>query len=127
MLPRLLPKAYGRKPLIDWLPFERCDDVVGAESEHSPLLAKAVAAAQNHSMLSRPADVKRQWAGRKVSILYGSPSLDWMESKHGEELVIALREGGADAEVIKLKYSGHLLFLDEPDEFADKILLAYDR
>lgn len=119
---RLYPfLPYGRKPLIDWLP----------PSKHSLLEIRTEREDAEDSILinSRINHNSREDAQRtsgckslQISIIYGSPTQDWMDSKYGFELAAALKKDGVSVKVYEVPHSGHNVMLDAPEAFAETVI-----
>lgn len=60
-----------------------------------------------------------------VSIIYGSPDLDWMRSKYGADLCEQLRREGVDARLYQMKESGHIVYMEDPEDFVNCVLQAF--
>lgn len=112
---------YGRKPLIDWLP----------PSKHSLLETRTEREDAEDSILinSRINHNSREDAQRtsgckslQISIIYGSPTQDWMDSKYGFELAAALKKDGVSVKVYEVPHSGHNVMLDAPEAFAETVI-----
>ena len=112
---------YGRKPLIDWLP----------PSKHSLLETRTERDDAEESMLiNSRTNHNSQVASRRtsgyrplpVSIIYGSPTQDWMDSKYGFELATALKKDGVSVKVYEVPNSGHNVMLDAPEAFAETVI-----
>jgi len=141
---RLRPGAWAKKPLIEWLPWPRIRlDSHENETKQSSQTFSSQDWDSSATLVEETSDRDSRLGGqrkggddarassedffRKVTIIYGSPALDWMEAKFGVELAGLLNETRVDAKVYQLQYSGHLLFLDEPEELARTILEAFER
>jgi len=111
---------YGRKPLIDWLPPSKHGYHHDSAIDNIAEDARLVVPLQLSRNLSEENKMNNPFP--PVSIIYGSPTQDWMDSKYGFELVKALEKDGVTAKVYQLSRSGHLLMLDEPAEFASVLI-----
>jgi pimeloyl-ACP methyl ester carboxylesterase len=60
-----------------------------------------------------------------VSLIYGSPDLDWMRSKYGADLCEQLRKEGVDARLYQMKESGHIVYMEDPEDFVNCVMQAF--
>jgi len=119
----LLPKAYAKKPLNSWLPpYSYVTESGCIDDDSTSRFNTRHDDVNNSTTNSKYSAIKY-----KVTIVYGSPSYDWMERKYGDQLAELLRKDGVDAKVFQLEYGGHLLFLEEPQRFCEIVINEYIR
>ena len=52
-----------------------------------------------------------------VTLIYGTPNMDWMNSKYGRDLCDQLQREGVDARLYQMSESGHIVYMEQPEEF----------
>ncbi|CAM9392568.1 unnamed protein product [Discosporangium mesarthrocarpum] len=60
-----------------------------------------------------------------LTIIYGSPSRDWMNAEHGQALAKEIVSQGGRAEVYSVPDAGHTLMVDNPGEFNQLFMEAF--
>jgi len=52
-----------------------------------------------------------------VTFIYGTPNMDWMNAKYGKDLCDQLGREGVDARLYQMSESGHIVYMEQPEEF----------
>jgi len=148
LAPMLMPGAYARKPLITWLrgkyykkkdQYSSSPSMAGMDEDkdgeeagvgdkdggtEKPLMGPSSPARSRTGNSSTCVDGVPYTISCPVSLIYGSPDLDWMNVRYGRDLCEQLGREGVDAKVYQMKESGHIVYMEDPENFCDIVFKA---